>query len=185
VLARTFMLMSAKTPGFYVAQADSQITMLAVHPPLLVNIGVRASLTDNNGDNFQSLLFGPEGAMFLSTDPSSDIQLSQPVDQGQGSPTLLSVVAASPSLVSQLQSLSSIVNSDDITQPSAIPLLITSASTIIIPPATTSSPQASTDFSSTSQVQILSQSQTQAGFVASILSSATSTGFTSATTSVS
>lgn len=188
------MLMSAKTPGFNVARLDS-IHKLAMHgrpqhalrPPLLVNIGVRASVTDIDGDNFQpetSLLVGPEG-MLLPVDSSNNVQL---VDQQEGLATLLSGAAISPSppVVAEAQSLPTIVISDNLNQPNTVSPLIASASGSTSTPSTTSTPSlSSSPTSSSSQIgsQSTPQSQIQAAFTTSIIPS-TTRGATSATTSV-
>ena len=187
------MIMSAKTPGLTLGQrkygpAKTRRQQLAVFPPLLVNIGPRASLMEPDDQNYESLLFGPGGAMFLPTDPSNDVQPAQPLNQLQGLQASQSTIAASSSLVFQLQSLASGVSSNDIAQPSISPppsttrTLLTDTPSQI--PTSAPSPKASTAISneltstSQSQAQSLSESQTQAGLMAASASSAMSNGVT-------
>ena len=199
MLARIYMVMSAKTPGLLSEQrhsgrARNRHQYLAMFPPLLVNVGPRASLMDYTDQNYESsLLFGPGDAMFLPADSSNTVQPPQPLNQLQGLQAPLSIVATSSSLVFQLQSLSSAVNSDGVPQHSTtLPLSTTSAlSTDASPQSPISSlpPTALTETSSTAstsqtQTQTLSESQTQAGFVTASASAAPSIGVTSATTSV-
>lgn len=179
------MPMSAKTPGSNVDKMNYKPGILrghhlAAYPPLLVNIGLRASSTDYaDGNNESSVIFSPEGAMFLPINPSNEVQSSSPTTQEQTLPSSLSTIAPS-SLEFQLASLGSGINTSGLDQLSVMPLSVTSTSTTdALATSAPSSPslQASNGSSSTSQAQ--------AGFVATPSSIATSSATSSATTSVS